>query len=200
MRNLLVIGMLVGTVTLAGAADDQVFALAAAGEVDAALVADVRAQLEQMSGAAVRVAEPIALTAEMAMDEIGRAAVKTMQPTDFGIIVIAAAGADAPQGVCLPDEHFGVINVTKLAADATPEQTVRRVMQNALRVESMLVGMSVCPFPLCALTSYETAEDLDHMSGNFCPPCQDRFTRLAGELGLRLVKAEPAAEPAPAAE
>ena len=196
MKKMLALAVLLSVVTLARATDERVFALTAAGDVDAALVADVRTQLEQMSGAVVRAAEPLALAADLSMDEIGRAAAQTMQATDFGIIVLANVGADAPQGVCLPDEHFGVINVTKLAVNATAGQLTRRVMQNALRVESMLVGMSVCPSPLCTLTSYETAEDLDHMSGNYCPPCQDRFTRLAGELGLRLLTAEPA----PAAE
>ena len=48
------------------------------------------------------------------------------------------------------------------------------------------------------------------MSGNYCPPCLDRFTRYAREAGIQTIdpaalaaaaaeEAAPAAEPAPAA-
>ena len=195
------LGLMVATV--ASAAEDQVFAIASAGDVDAALVEHVRSRLEQTSGAKVRLAAPVPLEAGQAMDVIGRAAVKTMKPGDYGIIVLARPLEDQPQGVCLPEEHFGVLNVAKLEVDADTDHVERRLTQNGLRVESMLVGMSPCPFPLCVLTGYDKAEDLDHMSGNFCPPCQDRFERLARKAGLRMIappasvlETEPAAEPA----
>jgi hypothetical protein len=69
-------------------------------------------------------------------------------------------------------------------------------------VMSMLLDMSPCPFPLCVLTGFEKTEDLDRMSGNYCPPCMDRFTRLARAARLQPVEKAPAAglaEPAPEA-
>ncbi len=68
---------------------------------------------------------------------------------------------------------------------------------------AMLLDMAPCPFPLCVLVGYEKTEDLDQMSGNFCPPCQTRFSRLAQEASLRLVEGAPeapAAEEVPEAE
>ena len=204
MKKYLWILLGLAVATVASGADNRVFALAAAGDVDETLVEHVRDLLEKSSGATVRLAAPVPLEAGQTMDAIGRAAVKTMDAKDFGIIVLARPLDDRPQGVCLPDEHFGVLNVAKLEAGADPEHAERRLMQNGLRVMSMLVGMSPCPFPLCVLVGYEKVEDLDHLSGNFCPPCQERFDRLAREAGLKLIEppapvleAEPAGEAAP---
>lgn len=191
------------------AAETRVFALASAGDVDAALVERVRANLEESSGAAVRLAAPVPLEAGQAMDAIGRAAVRTLADTDFAVIVLARPLDDRPQGVCLPKERFAVLNVAKLEAGADAAKLERRATQEGLRVMTMLLDMAPCPFPLCVLVGYEKVEDLDQMSGNFCPPCLDRFTRVAREAGLQLIeKSEPeaapaeapAAEPAPAAE
>ena len=191
------------------AAETRVFALASAGDVDAALVERVRANLEESSGAAVRLAAPVPLEAGQAMDVIGRAAVQTLADTDFAVIVLARPLDDRPQGVCLPKERFAVLNVAKLEVGADAAKLERRATQEGLRVMTMLLDMAPCPFPLCVLVGYEKVEDLDQMSGNFCPPCLDRFTRVAREAGLKLIeKSEPetapaeapAAEPAPAAE
>ena len=191
------------------AAETRVFALASAGDVDAALVERVRANLEESSGAAVRLAAPVPLEAGQAMDVIGRAAVQTLADTDFAVIVLARPLDDRPQGVCLPKERFAVLNVARLEVGADAAKLERRATQEGLRVMTMLLDMAPCPFPLCVLVGYEKVEDLDQMSGNFCPPCLDRFTRVAREAGLKLIeKSEPetapaeapAAEPAPAAE
>ncbi len=187
----------------AQAADERVIALATAGDVDAALVERVRAGVEEYSGAAVRLAAPVPLEAGQPLDVVGRAAVQTMEAGDFAIIVLARPLDDRPQGVCLPDERFGVLNVAKLEVGADADKLARRATQESLRVMAMLLKMAPCPFPLCVLVGYDKVDDLDRMSANFCPPCQDRFAREARKAGLRLIeKSEPAAAPAeaPAAE
>lgn len=197
MKKYLLIALGVMAAAVSQAAEERVFALASAGEVDAALVERVRANLEEASGAAVRLAPPIPLEAGQPMDVIGRAAAKTLTEGDFAILVLARPLDDRPQGVCLPDERFAVLNVAKLEAGADADHVERRATQESLRVMTMLLKMAPCPFPLCVLVGYEKVEDLDHMSGNFCPPCLDRFTREAGKAGLRLIeKAEPVAAPA----
>ena len=135
------------------------------------------------------------------MDDIGRAAVQTLADGDFAVIVLARPLDDRPQGVCLPKERFAVLNVAKLEVGADAAKLERRATQEGLRVMAMLLDMAPCPFPLCVLVGYEKTEDLDRMSGNFCPPCLDRFTRVARDAGLRLIEeTEPEAEPIPAAE
>ena len=187
------------------AAETRVFALASAGDVDAALVERVRDRLDDAAGAVVRLASPVALEAGQTMDAIGRNAAKTLTDSDFAIIVLARPLDDRPQGVCLPDERFAVLNVAKLEAGADAAALERRASQEGLRVMTMLLKMAPCPFPLCVLVGYDKVEDLDHMSSNFCPPCQDRFLRTAREAGLRLIEKPveeeaPAAAPAPAVE
>ena len=209
MKKYVLIAMGLMAAAFAQAAEERVFALATVGEVDAALAERVRASVEEASGAAVRFAAPIPLEAGQAMDDIGRAAVQTLTDGDFAVIVLARPLDDRPQGVCLPKERFAVLNVAKLEVGADAAKLERRATQESLRVMTMLLDMAPCPFPLCVLVGYEKVEDLDRMSGNFCPPCLDRFTRVARDAGLKLIeKSEPdvvpaevpAAEPAPAVE
>ena len=209
MKKCVLIAMGLLAAAVAQAAEERVFALATAGEVDAALAERVRANVEASSGAAVRFAAPIPLEAGQAMDDIGRAAVQTLNDGDFAVIVLARPLDDRPQGVCLPKERFAVLNVAKLEAGVDAAKLERRATQEGLRVMAMLLDMAPCPFPLCVLVGYEKVEDLDRMSGNFCPPCLDRFTRVARDASLKLIeKSEPdvvpaevpAAEPAPAVE
>lgn len=198
MKKCLWMVLALAAATLAPAEETRVFALASAGDVDAALVERVRDRLEESAGAVVRLASPVSLEAGQAMDVIGRNAARTLTDSDFAIIVLARPLDDRPQGVCLPDERFAVLNVAKLEAGADAAALERRASQEGLRVMTMLLKMAPCPFPLCVLVGYDKVEDLDHMSGNFCPPCQDRFLRTAREAGLHLIE-KPAEEEAPAA-
>ena len=210
---LLLAGWLVATIALA--AEDRAFSLAPAGDVDAARVEQIRARMEAAAGAAVRLAPAVSLEPGQTLEALGRAAAKTLDKGDPGIIVLARPTDDQPQGVCLPWERFAVLNIAKLEAGADEAKLERRAEQEGLRVMAMLLGMSQCPFPLCVLVGYEKLEDLDGMSRSYCPPCQDRFNRLAREAGIRLIAAAEAApeeavpaeavpaasaEPAPAAE
>ena len=175
-------------VAVAAAAQDRVFVLAPAGEVDPGLVARVRDYLELHSTVAVRVAPAIPLEPGQTLEQVGRAAAMTLEPDAHGIIVLARSTLDQPQGVCLPDIRFGVLNLARLEVGADAVGFERRAGQEGLRVMSMLLGMAPCPFPLCVLVGYDKVEDLDRMSGNFCPPCLERFVRVAREAGLRLIE------------
>ena len=186
-------------------AGEKVFALATAGDVDAALAERVRVRLEENAGVVVRPAAALAVEPGQSLEAIGRAAAKTLGENDYAILVLARPTDEQPQGVCLPHERFAALNVARLEAGADAEHVERRAVQEGLRTMSMLVKMAPCPFPLCVLVGYEKVEDLDQMSGNYCPPCLDRFTRYAREAGLRTIdplaaEAAAAAEPAPVAE
>lgn len=196
---LCLLGLLVGAT--AQAADDRVFVLAPAGDVDSALVESVRAKMEEMSGAVVRLAPAVPLQPGQSLENVGRAAAATLGAQDYAIIVLARPTDAQPQGVCLPEFRFATLNVARLEVGADAAQLARRASQEGLRVMAMLLDMAPCPFPLCVLVGYDKVEDLDQMSGNFCPPCQDRFARVAREAGVRLVEPqeEPASEAAPAA-
>ncbi len=195
------IWMVLGLVaaTLSSAAEDRVFALATAGEVDSALAARVRAKLEENTGAAVRLAPAIPMAPGQSLEAVGRAAAQTLAETDHSIIVLVRPTDEQPQGVCLPHERFAALNIARLEAGADEAKLERRVTQEGLRVMTMLLEMAPCPFPLCVLVGYEKTEDLDRMSGNFCPPCMERFERVAREAGIRLNE-KPEPETAPAAE
>ncbi len=196
-----IIWMLAGLWMATGAwAGERSFVLTTAGEVEDGLAGRVRDYLEQFGGAAVRLASPVAIQPGESLEATGRAAAKTLGENDHSIIVLARPDTAQPQGVCLPRERFGILNLNRLAEKDPDGKFERRVGQDALRVMSMLLDMSPCPFPLCLLVGYEKTEDLDQMSGNFCPPCKDRFLRLAREAGIRILEPEPAPAEAPAPE
>jgi hypothetical protein len=200
MKKCILFCLGIAVATLAQAAGERAFVLAPAGEVDAALVERVRGQLEGNSGAAVRLAPAVPMEPGQTLETIGRTAAATLGADDFAVIVLAQSTVDQPQGVCLPDVRFAILNLARLAAGVDAAKWERRIGQEGLRVMSMLLDMSPCPFPLCVLVGYEKTEDLDQMSGNYCPPCQERFTRLAGEAGLRqIVPPAPALEETPEA-
>ena len=177
----------------AGAAETKYYAIATAGDVDFELAQKIRNYLESQTGVAVRFADPIPAKDGQSLEAIGRAASTALKADELGVVVLAQPGRGQPQGVCLPHERFGILNLTRLGEGVDEERLVRRAGQDGLRVMSMLLGMSPCPFHLCVLATFEKTEDLDGMSGNFCPPCRDRFMRLAREAGAATV-AQPEAD------
>ncbi|MGD9611670.1 MAG: hypothetical protein AB7V22_02080 [Kiritimatiellia bacterium] len=181
-------------------AGEKVFALATAGDVDAAFAERIRVRLEETAGVAVRPAAAVPVEPGQSLEAIGRAAAQTLAATDHSIIVLVRPTDEQPQGVCLPHERFAALNVARLEAGADAAHVERRTVQEGLRVMTMLLKMAPCPFPLCVLVGYEKVEDLDQMSGNYCPPCLDRFTRYARQAGLRMIEPATEAAPAPAAE
>lgn len=183
----IVLALLFGTAALA--AEPRHFVLSTAGELDAEVVTRVRDYLMHHSGVDVRLGEPVPMEEGQTLETIGQAAAAALQPGQFAVVVLVDADPAQPQGVCLPHERFGALNINRLGEGVSRDVAVRRAGQDGLRVMSMLLGMSACPFPLCVLVGFEKTEDLDRMSGNFCPPCQDRFLRLAKAAGLALTEA-----------
>ena len=206
-KNILWVLFVAASAAVATAAEDRVFALAPAGAVTAEEAERIRGRLEEVSGAVIRLAEAVPVEEGQTLEAIGRAAADRLAPTDHSVVVLARLGIGQPQGVCLPHVRFAALNLSWLEAglENDPAKLDRRASQEGLRVLAMLLGMSSCPFPLCVLVGYEKTEDLDRLSGSYCPPCQDRFARMARDAGLRLVAKPDAAEaeapaPAPAAE
>ncbi len=191
MKKCMVLWLGLVVATLSQAAEERTFLLATAGDVDSAFVQKIHAYMEANSGAVVTLANAIPLDPGQSLEAIGRAAAKTLGKNDHSIIVLARPTTSQPQGVCLPPQHFAVLNLVRLGEKVDEAKLERRTGQEALRVMSMLLDMAPCPFPLCVLVGYEKTEDLDQMSGNFCPPCQTRFLRLAQEAGLRMVESAP---------
>ncbi len=201
MKKLVLILLGLALTAAVSAQETRVFAMASTGDVSFELADRIRTYLEAQTGAAVRMIDPVPLLPGGTLEEIGRYAARNLKPDEFGLIILARPDTDQPQGVCLPHERFGILNLNRLGEGADEDRLVRRAGQDGLRVMSMLLDMSPCPFPLCVLTGFEKTDDLDRMSGNYCPPCQDRFTRLARRADLQLIeKPVPAAAPPPAEE
>jgi len=200
MKKIILLCLGLGIATLSQAAGDRSFVLSTAGDVDFALVDAVRTHLEKYAGTQLRLGAEIPMEAGETLEEVGLTAARTLGEKDHSIIVLARPLDNQPQGICLPHERFAVLNVAKLEVGADEKQLERRASREGLRVMALLLDMSQCPFPLCVLVHYKNVEDLDTMSASYCPPCQDRFKRVATEAGLNLMEAGPAkSAPAPVA-
>ena len=197
MKYFLWLALLLATAPLARADGARTFVLASAGDVDAGLAENVRAYLENNTEVTVRLAEPLAAAPGQDLDTLGRAAVKTLAESDFAVIVLARPADDQPLDASNPQERYAVLNLARLASGPDDQSPLdRRAGQIGLRLMARQMGMTPCPFPLCVLVEFDQAADLDHMSGNFCPPCRDRFLRLARKASVALTGAA-ATEPAP---
>ncbi len=188
----LISAFVLAAVALAAQAGTSFKLLSVGDNVDAAALRDY---MQEQGGVAVELggayapADPAA-----ALDDIGRAAVAdTADDATYAVILYGRFGTDRPQGVCLPAERFAILNLDRLESAGDPAKVGRRAGQEGLRVMSMLLDMPMCPFPLCVLVGYQKTEDLDRMSGNFCPPCHEQFLKTAADKGLTIL-------PAPAAD
>lgn len=188
----LISALVIAAVALAAQAGTSFKLLSVGDDVDAAALRDY---MQEQGGVAVELggayapADPAA-----ALDAIGRAAVAdTADEGTYAVILYGRFGTDRPQGVCLPADRFAILNLDRLESAGDPAKVGRRAGQEGLRVMSMLLDMPMCPFPLCVLVGYQKTEDLDRMSGNFCPPCHEQFLKTAADKGLTLL-------PAPAAD
>lgn len=188
----LISALVLAAVALAAQAGTSFKLLSVGDDVDAAALRDY---MQEQGGVAVELggayapADPAA-----ALDNIGRAAVAdTADEGTYAVILFGRFGLDRPQGVCLPADRFAILNLDRLESAGDPAKVGRRAGQEGLRVMAMLLDMPMCPFPLCVLVGYQKTEDLDRMSGNFCPPCHEQFIKTAADKGLELL-------PAPAAD
>ncbi len=193
MKKTLLSAILFAAVAVAAQAGTSFKLLSVGDDVDAASLRDY---MQEQGGVAVELggayapADPAA-----ALDAIGRAAVAdTADEGTFGVILFGRFGTDRPQGVCLPAERFAILNLDRLESAGDPAKVGRRAGQEGLRVMAMLLDMPVCPFPLCVLVGYQKTEDLDRMSGNFCPPCHEQFRQIAADKGLTLLETPADAE------
>lgn len=196
-KSLLLAGILAAAAAVQ-AENDKVFVLAPAGGTDPALVENVRAYLMEYADVEIRLAPAVAPAETPDLDALGRAAAQALAAADYAVVVLARAGAAQPLDVCPPDARYAVLNLDRLEA-APGAGLERRAGQMTLRLMARRLGMTPCPFPLCLLVSFDSVAELDRMSGNCCPPCRDRFNRLARAAGLALTGLAAETPPAPAA-
>lgn len=188
MKKTLLSAILFAAVAAAACAGTSFKLLTVGDDVDAASMRDY---MQEQGGVAVELGGAYAPADPAAsLDAIGRAAVAdTADDATYAVILFGRFGLDRPQGVCLPADRFAILNLDRLESAGDPAKVGRRAGQEGLRVMAMLLDMPVCPFPLCVLVGYQKTEDLDNMSGNFCPPCHEQFLQIAADKGLEILPA-----------
>lgn len=189
--NKLVSALLIALALVSQADADAFLVLPATPDADAAAVADYIRTQARLDATVL----PSATVPEDAPTDIGSLAraIVAANPIDPGlraaapcVIVLGSFGTEVSQGCFLPDDRLALINLSRLADDDPDGKLLRRAGQEALRIAAMALDIPACPFHLCVLYPCPSAERLDSMSGNYCPPCYVRIHDLAATRNLAL--------------
>lgn len=153
-------------------------ALVTAGEVEADLAARVQAYVQANLFTTVMLLEPMEL-AEGALDGQAQAAAARKKENHLAVLVLASLEGNPHHGASYPEQSVAVINVAALRPDPMDAELYgRRVEKQLMSAGGILLGMEICPNPLCALSAYMDMERLDAKGRNYCPPCQDRVRKI----------------------
>ncbi|MGD9873405.1 MAG: hypothetical protein AB7T27_03955 [Kiritimatiellia bacterium] len=161
-------------------------ALITAGNVEADLVARVQKYVQSELFTTVTILDPMEL-AEGELDGQAQAAVAKKTDDHLAVLVLVSLEGNTHHGASYPDQSVAVINVAALRPDPMDAELYgRRIEKQLMSAGGILLGMDICPNPLCALSAYENMERLDAKGRNYCPPCQDRVKKILQEKGALL--------------
>lgn len=153
-------------------------ALVAAGEVEEDLVARVHEYVQANLFTTVMLLPPMEL-AEGGLDGQAQAAAAQKKDNYLAVLVLASLEEISHHGASYPEQSVAVINVAALRPDPMDAELYgRRVEKQLMSAGGILLGMEICPNPLCALSAYTDMERLDAKGRNYCPPCQDRVRKI----------------------
>ena len=160
--------------------------LARVGELDDALMDQVKAWAESSLAVAVPIAESLDVTSSKLADVVPVAAAQ-LGPDDVGMVVLnSLASPDEPNGIYRPDERVVVINVADMREGADEKKLGWRLERQVIRGICVLMGLEWSPNPESAMAQYETLEELDQMGRNLDPPWLLKFQERANALGIPL--------------
>jgi len=194
MRYLLVVALLMGlfSLTVDAEVEGKAIAIITSGPVDSEIVDRVIRFARQNTALPIRLLPAQDIQAD-SLDAIGHALNGKKGADDVCLISIVWPEADIqPHGVLLPEEKVSVINAKSLKPeDGDAERYARRIEREVMQSMGLLLGLSACPNPQCALWFYSTDKELDMKGRNFCPPCLQKIQQNAVAAGMKLDENSP---------
>ena len=174
-------------------AGDESLDMVAVGDLPPAMAERVRAFAQENLAMAVRLAEPMEASPAESLNAIGRAALDRLGGADVALVVLAVPAEDhRAHGIMMPDERVAVVNARLLKPEDDDEERYgRRLEREAMMSFGLLIGLETCPNPQCAMWLYSNTEELDLKGRNYCPPCLDRFQKIAMPKGVRVIRESP---------
>lgn len=155
-------------------------ALIAIGEVPEGLAEHARSWAQQ--NLALRVEKlPAERTASATLDDIARQALKASGDKHAHVVAVAQPpeGVNS-HGMRTADRRAAVVNLRPMRADKPDERTLeRRVERQVLRAVSLMLDLTTCVNPQCALAQYTDLAYLDTIGRNLCPPCLQKCQKAA---------------------
>ena len=170
----------------------KTIALVAVGQVDSNLVERVRAFVDANTAFHLKVLDAQSLVGGGLQQE-GEAVAKLLNEKNWAIVALVWPDEDIPHhAIRLQDHNVTVVNVRAMKTEGADDETfARRVERQAMKGIGMMLGMDVCPNPFCAMTQYNSLDELDRTGRNFCPPCGMKLQQKAKEIGVEMDTANP---------
>jgi len=194
MRYLFITALLMGlfVLTVSAEVEGKAIAIVTSGPVDSAMVDRVVNFARQNTALPIRLLPAQDIQGD-SLDAIGRALNEKKGADEVCLITIVWPEADIqPHGVLLPEEKVSVINAKSLKPeDGDMERYARRIEREVMQSMGLLLGLSACPNPQCALWFYSTDKELDMKGRNFCPPCLQKVQKNAIAAGMKLDENSP---------
>ena len=122
------------------------------------------------------------------LDAIAADAVKLAGKGHPVVVAVAMPPASVTShGMRTADGRSAVVNVRAMQADQPDAQKLeRRIERQVIRAIALMIDMPSCVNGQCALSQYQSLEDLDRAGRNLCPPCSQNFQNAADAAKLEL--------------
>ena len=151
-----------------------------------AVVTETATKMQRFYGVAVEASE------KAADKEPAFASAKKLLGDKVAIaIVLANEGINAPTLAVYPEDRIAIINIDRLAKDATDEVLNVRVEKELWRAVAFTTGGYATDFP-CALKPVASVADLDKVPARMtCPPVNAKVAQAANVYGIAKVQVAP---------
>lgn len=200
MRNsiLVTVCLLVAPVCLLDATEAVVprraVVITLAGRPDTNLVDKVASYVGENCGCAVRVRQARAGGLSSTPEAEAAELQKTLGSNDVFLVELLNVPEDTKfRSYVFSGRHVALLNVwsLRLSGDSSgPSRRIlyeARVMKETMCLLGRMLGLDVCPNPRCALSNWESEEQLDKKGGNFCPPCKNKAQEFLSQAGVTLI-------------
>jgi predicted Zn-dependent protease len=148
-------------------------AVVVVGVADDALAAAAAKAIKEMFRVPVRV-KPMQQALADSPEKQAKSLSKLMGKEDLCLVALFTV----PENVKFKDyqlasKHVALLNVWALKSGDGSKKDVyeKRVEKESLRMVGKLIGLPVCPLPICAMSQSANDQALDAKGVTLCPPC-----------------------------
>jgi predicted Zn-dependent protease len=202
MKNTMLIGLVVASLaTVTAAAEtgkeqpvptEWKIAVMMIGVQDEELLRLVSEHLSGNLGLAVRNPQHTNVIKAGKPQEHAEELARLLEPTDIGLVALMNIPEKTQfRQAAFLSQKVALLNIWALRPkDVSDKKQMYhyswRVRKEAIRVMGLLLGLTDCVFPRCAMHPAGTQEQVDKKGCNLCPPCYHRTRKYLWAKGVKL--------------